>query len=228
MIVGDAGGRSTGTSLGSAVAKAVKKTPKSTGRAVGHAAAKAVKPRKKVVSSHSSRSSSRSSSSSSRSKSSGSSGGGVGRSVAAAVKKPVIPSLASYLSGDSTYQGAVRGQGRTLADYLSELTRRRGEAGTQFTQTQASMERDRTQQLDDLKNEFASRGLIQSGLYGQEQGKFQQQFTDQSNALNTQQTGLLADLMDQEKGYRRENDLALEAAKQQALQRRAAKYNIGA
>lgn len=220
---------SGGTGIGSALGKAVAKTTKrTTGSSVGRAVAKTVKP-KKTSSSSSSRNSRSSSGSSSRSSGgSGSSGGSVGRSVASAVRRPAAPSLSSYLGGDSAYQNAVRGQGRTLQDYLSELGRRRGEAGTQFNLTKGSMERDRTQQLADLQNEFASRGLIQSGLYGQEQGRFQQQFTDQFNALNTQQTGLLADLMGQEKNYRRENDLALEAAKQEALQRRAAKYNIGA
>lgn len=210
----------TGSTLGKVVANTAKKTTRTAKKAVSSS---------RRSSSGSSRSSSRSSGSSSGGSSRRSTGSSLGRSVASTVNKPKAPpSINSYLGTDSAYQNAVRGQGRTLADYLSELARRRGEAGTQFNMTKASMERDRTQQLEDLKNEFASRGLIQSGLYGQEQGRFQQQFTDQFNALNTQQTGLLADLLSQEKNYRRENDLALEEAKQQALQRRAAKYNIGA
>ncbi len=89
------------------------------------------------------------------------------------------------------------------------------------------MERDRTTQLEDLKNEFASRGLINSGLYGEEQGRFQQQFTEQMNALAQQQSALLADLLSQENNYKRENAQALEVARQQAIARRASKYNIG-
>jgi len=136
------------------------------------------------------------------------------------------PSLSSYLGTDSAYQTAISGGKRSLTDFLSEMTRRRGEAGTQFNQTTASMERDRVQQLDDLRNEFASRGLIQSGLYGQEQGKFQQKFTEQQTALQQQQTALLADLMGQEKNYRRENDLATQQAKQEALLRRSQKFSL--
>jgi hypothetical protein len=129
---------------------------------------------------------------------------------------------------DSTYQGAVRGGKRSLTDFLSEIGRRRGEATTQFTQTKGSMERDRVQQLEDLRNEFASRGLIQSGLYGEEQGRFQKQFGEQMTALQQQQQALLADLLSQETNYKREQDLALEQAKQEALARRAARYKIGA
>lgn len=142
--------------------------------------------------------------------------------------KPVVPSIAQYLGTDSAYQGSVRGSKRSLADFISDIGRRRGEAGTQFNQTIGNMERDRVQQLEDLRNEFASRGLIQSGLYGEEQGRFQEQFSTQMNALKQQQAALLADLLSQETNYKRENELALEQAKQEALARRAARYKIGA
>lgn len=150
------------------------------------------------------------------------SGGGGGSYTA-----PKPPSISSYLGTDSTYQNAVRGGKRSLADFLSDIGRRRGEAGTQFNQTSASMERDRLKQLDDIRQEFASRGLINSGLFGQEQGKFQQTFMDQMNTLKQQQASLLADLLSQETNYKREQELALEAAKQEALLRRAQQYNIG-
>jgi hypothetical protein len=141
---------------------------------------------------------------------------------------PKPPSIGTYLGTDAAYQQAVRGGKRSLADYLSDIGRRRGEAGTQYKQTRGSMERDRVQQLEDLRNEFASRGLIQSGLYGQEQGDFQKKFGEQLTALDQQQQALLADLLGQQKNYQRENDLAMEQAKQEALARRSQKYKIGA
>lgn len=156
----------------------------------------------------------------------GSGGGSFGGSSGPAPLKS--PSIGDYLGTDSVYQQAVRGGKRSLSDFLSEIGRREGEAGTQYTQTTENMERDRMQQLADMREEFASRGLIQSGLYGEEQGKFQTQFMTQLNALKQQQAALLADLLSQKTNYQRENDLALESAKQEALARRAAKYNIGA
>jgi hypothetical protein len=159
----------------------------------------------------------------------GGGGGGGGSSYSPPKKsKPKIPSLDKYLGTDSVYQSALSGSKRSLTDFISELGRRKGEANTQFTQTKGSMERDRTVSLDELRQEFASRGLIQSGLYGEEQGKFQQKFTEQMQALQQQQAALLADLLGQQKNYTRENDLANQQAKQEALLRRAQKYNIGA
>lgn len=222
MPMDNAGGLGgAGFTLGSTVSKVMK--PKSPGSSIGRSVARTTKPKKKY--------------SSGGGGSNRNSGGGNSNPRRVSIPenngpkpggKTGIPSLDAYLGTDSAYQNVVRGGKRSLADFISEIGRRRGEANTQFTQTGASMERDRVQQLQDLKDEYASRGLIQSGLFGEEQGKFQQQFTQQQTVMQQQQAALLADLLSQEKNFRREQDLALEAAKQEALQRRAAKYKIGA
>lgn len=142
--------------------------------------------------------------------------------------KPVIPTIGNYLKTDAEYQNFLSGSKRTLADYLSDIARRRGEAGTNFDTTLKSMETDRTTQLEDLRDEFASRGLINSGLFAEETGNFEKKFTEQRNTLQSQQAALLADLLQQETNFRREQDLAIKAAQQEALQRRVSKYQIGA
>ena len=222
------GSGSVGSSLGSIAAKAAKtvvRKPASTSKSSGGSAKKSTGTRS------SSSSSGRSTGGTTRYSGSGNSGkgggNGVGSSKPPKATKPAIPSMQAYLGSDSVYQDYLRGSKRTLADYLSELGRRRGEAGTQFNDTKASMERDRLQQLDDLKNEYASRGLINSSLYGEEQGKFQQQYMSQLEALQKQQTGLLADLLSQQTNFTREQELSNERARQEALARRVAKYNIG-
>jgi len=139
---------------------------------------------------------------------------------------PRAPSVPAYLSGDDVYQQALRGGKRSLKDFLSDLTRRRGEAGTNFTQTTETLERDRGLQLERLKDEFASRGLLHSGLYAEEQGRFQQDFQTQLAQLTQANKQLLADLLSQETNFRREQQLAMEIARQEALARRAAEFNI--
>lgn len=152
--------------------------------------------------------------------------GGGGYSAPAAPPPPRPMSIKDWLAGDEAYQQAVRGGKRTLGDLLSELNRQRGEAKTSFTQTTQDVERNRGLQLERLADEFASRGLIHSGIYGEEQGRFQEQFANQLTQLQQQQASLLADLLSQETNFRREQDLAMEAAKQEALRRRAEKYAI--
>jgi hypothetical protein len=223
MIPGGGGG--SGSSIGASLGKVVAKTTKQSARSVPRQSSS-----RRTSYSGSSGGSGRGYSSSgsggggSRYSGSGGGGGGGGYSGSAA---SAVPTLSKYLGMDSTYQSALSGTKRSLADFLSEIGRRRTEAGTQFNQTTASMERDRVQQLADLRDEFASRGLIQSGIYGKEQGDFQTKFTEQQTALQQQQAALLADLLSQQTNYKREQDLALEQAKQEALARRAAKYNVG-
>jgi hypothetical protein len=226
------GGGSLGTTIGSAAKKATQTVTKNSsgkGKNVGSAAGKAVKSVTNKTSSGGGGSSGGGYSGGGGSSGGGgySGGGGGGSSKPPKASKPVIPDINSYLGTDSTYQGILSGGKRTLQDFLSDLTRRKGEANTNFTTTTQGMERDRTQQLEDLKNEYASRGLIQSGLFGEKQGEFQQQFTTQMQALQQQQAALLADLLSQETNFKREQQLAQEAARQEALQRRSAKYNIG-
>lgn len=149
-----------------------------------------------------------------------------GGAVPGGVPSIAAPNLAKYLAGDTAYQQTLRGGQRTLADFLSELGRQRSEATTQFTQTKGTMERDRLEQLENLKNEYASRGLLMSGLYGEKQGDFQQEFQRQMDMLNQSQTSLMQDLLGQERNFRREQELALEAARQEAIRRRAEQYGI--
>lgn len=141
--------------------------------------------------------------------------------------KPKPPGIKEWLAGDEVYQQSQRASQRTLQDFLSELTRRRGESKTSFTQAQEQMERDRERQLAELRDEFASRGLIHSGIYGREQGEFQEQFQTQAEQLEQSQQQLLADILAQETNFRREQELAREMARQEALQRRAARFDLG-
>ncbi|MGH7792373.1 MAG: hypothetical protein ACREOB_08685, partial [Thermodesulfobacteriota bacterium] len=133
-----------------------------------------------------------------------------------AARPGIIPTLAKFLAGDVGYQQSLRGGQRTLADFLSEIGRQRGEAGTSFTQTKSQLEADRVKQLEMLENEYASRGLLMSGLYGEAQGDFQEQFQNQMTQLQQAQTSLLNDLLGQETNFRREQQLAAELARQEA------------
>lgn len=141
--------------------------------------------------------------------------------------KPKPPGIKGYLAGDEVYQQAVRGGKRSLQDFLSELTRRRGEAKTNFAQTSEQMELDKDRQLEQMRDEFASRGLIHSGLFGEERGNFLTDFQTQMDQLEQANSQLLGDILSQETNYRREQELAMEAARQEALARRASRYNIG-
>lgn len=140
--------------------------------------------------------------------------------------RPKPPSLKEYLGSDDVYQQARRGGKRSLRDFLSDINRKRGETKTNFRMTREQMEEDRLRQLDQMRQEFASRGLIHSGLYGKEQGQFQEQFQQQMEQLEQSRTQLMSDLLSQETSFRREQEMAMEMAKQEALARRSARFGL--
>lgn len=137
------------------------------------------------------------------------------------------PSVKDYLAGDVSYQNLLRGQQRTLADFLADIGRQRTEATTSFGDVTRSMEQEKERALEAMTNEFASRGLLQSGLFGQEQAEYNQDWANQMTQLEQGQQSLLADLLSQRTNFQREQSLAQEAARQSAIRRRAEKYGIG-
>lgn len=140
--------------------------------------------------------------------------------------KPKPPSVKSYLAGDVTYQDLVRNQQRTLADFMADLNRQRGEAKTSFGDVTRSMESERERSLKAMMDEYAARGLLSSGLYGEAQGNYQKDWAAQMSQLQQGQSSLLADLLSQQTNFQREQQLAAEAARQDAIRRRAQKYGI--
>lgn len=137
------------------------------------------------------------------------------------------PSVKNYLAGDTGYQQLLRGQQRTLADFLADIGRQRTEAKTSFGDVTRSMEQEKERALEAMQNEFASRGLLQSGLFGKEQGEYNQDWANQMTQLEQGQQSLLSDLLSQRTNFQREQQLAQEAARQSAIRRRAEKYGIG-
>jgi hypothetical protein len=151
---------------------------------------------------------------------------GVSSGASAGPVKPVAPNINSYLAGDTDYQNFLRGNKRTLGDFLNDLTRQRTEAGTTFATSKRQMETERERALEAMKDEFASRGLLTSGLYGEAQGDYNTDWTQQMGTLEQANSAFLADLLSQQTNFSREQQLATEAAKQEALRRRAERYGV--
>lgn len=160
-------------------------------------------------------------------------GQGAGRSMGSAAIRGApgaapgaVPNLQNFLAGDVDYQNFLRGGKRTLADFLNELGRERTEGVTSFNTSKADMNLQRERGLEAIMNEFASRGLLKSGLLAEEQGDFNRDWQTQMTAMEQAHQGFLGDLTSQQRNFEREQALAQEAARQEALRRRAERYGI--
>jgi hypothetical protein len=147
--------------------------------------------------------------------------GGTGRSGGVGA-----PSVDSYLRGDSTYLQQQSQFSKTLADFLANEGTNKNKLNMDFQTAGRALGDQRTTDLQNLMEDFASRGLLKSGEYGTAVGDYNKGYGQRVTDLGTQHTNQLNDLTQQEAQFRREQTLQNQTARQQALQRRAAKYGV--
>jgi hypothetical protein len=79
---------------------------------------------------------------------------------------------------------------------------------------------------ENLKNDFASRGLLQSSLYNEGLGDLNTQYQNQYNDLLKQRTSFLDQLAQEYNKYKGDQSVQQQNAMQEALRRKAEKYNL--
>lgn len=136
------------------------------------------------------------------------------------VAKPL--SLEQWLSKDSDYQSQLSQFGKTWADFLADVGVRKARTGTDYELGKKNMADQRTRDLESLKNDYASRGLLQSGLYGERVGQYETDYNKNVADLETQRQRLLQDIGTEQTNFQREQTLEKQRARQAAAARRAA------
>lgn len=140
--------------------------------------------------------------------------------------KTGIPSVDQYLAGDSTYQGQYSSLQKALEDYKNQYGSQTGIVNQDFATALQKLQDQRTQDVNSMKNDYAARGLLNSGLFTDALGQYDTKYQQQYGELGQDQQRSLADLLTGLQGYQSENAATLSAAKQDAIRRRAAQYGI--
>ena len=165
-----------------------------------------------------------------RSSGSGYSGGsGVGSNSAgniAPVKPPKPPSLAAFLGSDSTYMQQKSALEKAKADYLAQQNESKTNYLTGYATDLDTLGKNRTSALGDLENDFASRGLLQSGLYADSLSSANNDWDKRTSALEQARAQFLRQLSGDYNNYSQEQLLTLQRAEQEAAARRAAQYGV--
>ena len=136
----------------------------------------------------------------------------------ASSKKKKSPSYA-----DSEYMSEIRALDRELADYRAKMGLSRTRAGTQHSLSSRDLGQQKDRDLDALKNDFAARGIVLSGVYGDKLGEYNTIWGQQSAELDRQYKDALTDISNQYKDYLREVGTQKEQARLAAIRRRAQK-----
>jgi hypothetical protein len=140
--------------------------------------------------------------------------------------KPKIPGLKKYLAGDSTYQDQAAQLRAQLEKFKISNTSDRNNVGIDFKTALQKLAAQRDTDLGSLQSDYAARGLLSSGLYNDALGKYNTDYQSQVNDLTTDQQRSLGELAEALQNYTTENTTSSQAARADAIRRRAQKYGI--
>lgn len=161
----------------------------------------------------------------------GGGGGGVGTNRTGGISNfapppapPAPPNLEAFSAKDSTYQNQLSALKKALADYMAQQGQGKNQYLTSYASDAKSLGENRTQGLDDLGNDFASRGLLQSGLYADSLSDLNSDFDKRQAALDQARAAFLAQQGSDLTNFKSEQQLTQQKALQEAAARRAAQY----
>jgi hypothetical protein len=137
---------------------------------------------------------------------------------------PAPPSASQWLNQDTTYQGQVAQMRKAYADFLASQGNDKNQYQNQYGLNVKSLGENRTQGFDDLLNDYAGRGLLNSGVYGKAYSDLQTDYDSRQTQLDTQRQAYLQDQATNLSNFKGDQSTATTSAKQEALARRAAKY----
>lgn len=140
-----------------------------------------------------------------------------------AAPKKKASSLDKYLSKDSDYQNTIRDLNRALADFKARQGVEKTRAGTENSYAQRVMGLQSQQDLSDIQNDAAARGIVTSGVYGQRVGDYNTSYNEQLAELGRQYKAQLDDFASALADFTRQQSLQKESARTAAIRRRSAK-----
>ena len=172
----------------------------------------------------------------------GGGGGGGGGFAPMAMSAPVVapPSEEDYLAGDSGYQAQQSALKGALQRYLADSDFQRTNYTTDYTRSLRDLGYDEgTKEWnwnDELTasgrgyqnklDDFASRGMLQSQGYADAYEELKRMLGQQYDSMSNARTAFMTDLDNQTANYKAENTANSQAARAEALQRRASQYAL--
>ena len=152
----------------------------------------------------------------------------------------VVPSEEDYLAGDSAYQTQFASLKAALERYKADQQLETSKYNTDYTTSLRDLGYDEgtkqwnwTDQLtaagrayQSQLNDFASRGMLQSQGYADANSDLQRLMTDQYGQMATNKTNFMTGMERALSNYKGENTSSQQAARAEAIARRAAQYGL--
>jgi hypothetical protein len=137
-----------------------------------------------------------------------------------------VPDINSYLGGDSSYQQTLRQLAKAFSDFGADAGRRKGVLTSEYGVSKKALGDQRLMDLDSLEDDYGSRGLLRSGLYGQAVGDYEKEFGNRMSDLERRQQQALQQLLQEQSAFGQQNELQKQAAREDAIRRRAQQLGV--
>lgn len=139
---------------------------------------------------------------------------------------PVQPNVDEWLANDVAYKTQSDQLAKAWADYQAQSKQTEGQYRTDYTFKQAELGKTRELAGQELESDYASRGMLGSGLYAKAYTDYTTDYDNRQKQLDTGLSDFLANLLSQTNNYKSEQDIVSEKAKQDAIARRAASMGV--
>lgn len=146
--------------------------------------------------------------------------------VTPAAQPPKPPSIDEWLAGDTTFQDQESAIKKALADYEADMNRQKGQYNTEFETNLGNIQTSQDAAQNDMLNDFASRGMLNSGVYANSLSELLADYNQRRSQLETGRSNWLADLAGAFQNFQSEQELVGQRARQDAINRRAAQFGL--
>lgn len=154
----------------------------------------------------------------------GNSGYNVGSNSSGVISKPAPPpppiSIKDFLAKDTTFRSQQSAYKQAINDYAAQYGAELKKYGGEYGAGVDKVGVERTQGLSDLANDYASRGLIGSGVYGDAVTKYNTDIDTRLADMLRAKQAYENDLLTGKTNFQKEQQALLDKAKQDALNRR--------
>lgn len=150
--------------------------------------------------------------------------GTVSPSVPAPTPKPI--SLDDWLAKDTAFQSSKSNYQRALDDYMAQMQAEQGKYNNEYTSGLNKLNVEKGDAQTALNDDYASRGLLNSGLYATALNDFQQNYATKQGDMERAKSAYFNDLNTDKTNFQTQQSLELDKAKQAAAARRAAQFGL--
>jgi len=139
---------------------------------------------------------------------------------------PAPPSIDEWLGGDSTFQSQNNALSKAWADYQNNAKLQTDQYTNQYNTNKDQLGKQKIIDQSALEDDYASRGLMNSGLYGKAFTDFTNDYATKFTNLDTAKSDFLANLLAAQQGFQSDQQVQTDKARQDAINRRAAQYGL--